>query len=232
MLPPFVIDTVAGFHILRDDLIEGGTKRRALNIMLSRMNEQNIVYSGTVMGHGALALAHAAKDTGKSAHIFIASGDPDHASIEKLRGANAIIHLLPPQPISSLYQEALNWQGSQYDAITLPPAFDTPQFADALGVALNHFDASSYPEIWTTCVSGTLTRAFQRAFPDKAFKTVKVAKAECDLGISTVFQAPEKYHHSAKLPPPYPSCTHTDAKLWQFAREKAAAGALIWNTAG
>jgi len=89
------------------------------------------------------------------------------------------------------------------------------------------YDVSRYSEIWTCSVSGTLTRALQKAFPHKVFKTVCVVKSG-----KGDFTAPEKYHQPAKSPPPFPSCPYTDAKIWQFALEHAADDALLWNTAG
>lgn len=217
--------------ILRDDLIAGGTKRRALTILLNDIPQQHVVYAGTLMGHGALALAHAAKDHGKTAHIFVATDDIDHPMLHKLQAAGALLHLEEPQPIADLYALAERWQNAN-DAHLFPPGFDAPEFEAALVTALHRLDLSSHSEIWTCAVTGTLTRALQKAFPDKVFKTVKVVKAECDLGKAAIYQAAEKYHQPALQAPPYPSCPFTDAKIWAFAMDKAAPGALIWNTAG
>ncbi len=239
---------------MHDDRIIGGTKRRALNLLLSSqaklhsseaegsykipplrsasvaMTDELIFYAGTTMGHGALALAHACQDNKKCAHIFI-SADDENPTIQKLRQTNAKIYLHPPMPVSKLNEMAMA-EAKRQNAIHFPPAFDMPEFEDAMVIALKDFDASPYSEIWTCAVTGTLTRALQRAFPDKAFKTVKVVKAECDLGKSEIFFAPEKYHQIAKNQPPYPSCPHTDAKVWQYVVQNARPNALIWNTAG
>lgn len=206
--------------IQRDDLIAGGTKRRALQILLQNINERRISYAGTTMGHGALALAHACEDVGKQAEIFICA-DNDNEMVRKIRKTNAIIHLEAPAPISTLHQIA---QSSGY---TLPPGFDLPEFDAALVEAMKGYDVSGYSEIWTCSVSGTLTRALQKAFPHKVFKIVCVVKSG-----KGDFTAPEKYHQPAKSPPPFPSCPYTDAKIWQFALEHAADDALLWNTAG
>jgi hypothetical protein len=213
---------------LRDDRITGGTKRRGLSLLLSSSFGQKpmekIYYAGTTMGHGALALAHACKDNGKIAEIFICADSAD-PMIEKLRNAGAHVHIRPPMPVTSLY--ALTVEEAKGQTV-FPPGFDMPEFETALAESLSVFDVSPYSEIWAVSVTGTLTRALKRAFPDKPFKTASVVKsgAPCD------FTAPEKYHQPAKSPPPYPSCPYTDAKLWQFAVERAAPDALIWNTAG
>lgn len=215
---------------MRDDIIVGGTKRRALDILLNQIPNVKIFYAGTTMGHGALALAHACQDNNKTAEIFI-SANGDEPLIQKLKQANAVLYLHPPLPISTLNSMA-KAAAQKQNALHLPPAFDRPDFEDAMVEALQQFDASPYSEIWTCAVTGTLTRALQRAFPAKTFKTVKVVKSPCDLGRAEIYQAPEKYHQIAKSPPPYPSCPFTDAKVWQFIQTHAAPDALIWNTAG
>jgi hypothetical protein len=211
-------------EVQRDDLIPGGTKRRGLDVLLKKLSAPTVFYAGTTMGHGALALAHAAQDNGKHAEIFI-SGRDDDSMVQKLRATNAVLHLCDPLPIAALYNLA---RGKSNGAAVFPPGFDMPEFEAALAESLSDFDVTPYSEIWTVSVTGTLTRAFKCAFPGKIFKTVSVVKdgGPCD------FTAPEKYHKPAKAPPPYPSCPYTDAKLWQFASKYAAPDALIWNTAG
>lgn len=175
------------------------------------------------MGHGALALAQSCKDHKKESHIFIC-GDRGDAMVQKLEEAGAHIYLQPPMTISSLHEIATK-HGNGHTIF--PPGFDMPAFEASLVESIKIFDASPYSEIWTTSVTGTLTRAIKQAFPDKPVKTVSVVKS----GIGD-HVAPEKYHKPAKEMPPYPACPNTDAKLWQFARLHAAPQALIWNTAG
>ncbi len=225
--PGFIIRPQDGFFVLRDDLISGGTKRRALTFLLQKTPQSRIAYAGTVMGHGALALAHAAQDCGKKAHIFIATDNIDHPILEKIQGTGALLHLEEPQPINTLYAAAQTWQSAN-DSVLFPPGFDMPDFEECMIDAVRGLDVSPYPEIWTTSVTGTLTRCLKRAFPHKVFKTVSVVK----LGGPADFTTPEKYHQAAIESAPYPSCPYTDSKLWQFARNHATPGALLWNTAG
>ena len=175
------------------------------------------------MGHGALALARACDHSGKKAEIYI-SGTATDPLIQKLSETKAGVHLFQPLPVATLHDLTKQNAG---DNPVLPPGFNMPEFETALVQSLKSFDAKPYSEIWTTSVTGTLTRALKRAFEDKPFKTVSVVKS----GDGDFF-APEKYHQPAKSPPPYPSCPYTDAKLWQFAVRHAAPNTLIWNTAG
>ncbi|PZO83398.1 MAG: hypothetical protein DI626_09085 [Micavibrio aeruginosavorus] len=215
-------------HVHRDDLLEGGTKRRALGLLLQGVSSRDVFYAGTVMGHGALALAHACREHGKTAHIYIC-GDSGHPMMHKLRHAGALLHVQPPTTTANLHTLCTN---DAHGGTVFPPGFDMPEFEGALASACCDIPLPAFSEVWTTAVTGTLTRALQKVWPDKPFKTVKVVKSPCDLGHAEIFTAPEKYHQPARVPPPYPSCPYTDAKLWQFAKDRAAPDSLIWNTAG
>jgi len=85
-------------------------------------------------------------------------------------------------------------------------------------------------EVWTVAGSGTLSRALQRAWPAAEFFAVRVG-AQGDAGKASVMQAPERFEHDAREPPPFPSCSNYDAKAWAFMRKHAKRGALFWNVA-
>jgi hypothetical protein len=224
MMQPFTIRQESNLNILRDDLVVGGTKRRGLYLLLRGMNAETIYYAGTTMGHGALALALAGRDSGKTVNILLSTKDTD-PYIGKLQDAGAIVHLSKPLPIDALYQKAIDMAES---APVFPPGFATPEFAGSLSGALSTLDVTAYPEIWVASVTGTLARALKKTFPKTMIRTVSVVKN----GVPCDFAAAEKYHQPAKSLPPYPACVYTDAKVWRLAQEYALPRALIWNTAG
>jgi hypothetical protein len=217
----------SNLSVLRDDLLAGGTKKRGLDLCMTEIGERNIFYAGTIMGHGALALALACEQTGKQAHLFLASNDDHHPMLKQIRATNARIHQCDPSPVSTLLSSAKALQENTEHSFLFPLAFDAPVFHRSLVQALQSFDCSPYSEIWCASVSGTFSRTLKEAFPHAFIKTVSVVKSDiCD------YTAPEKYHRPALHSPPYPSCPYTDAKVWQFARKHASKNALIWNIAG
>lgn len=207
-------------HIQRDDLIAGGTKRRALDILVKSIPDSDIAYAGTIFGHGALALAHACEAAGKRARLYLACSDQNHPMIERIKKTNAIIERCEALPVGQLFNEATG------DYI-FPPGFDTPEFHDAMVAALREITLPQHSEIWCCAVSGTMAKSLKAAFPQTTFKVVSVVKST-----HGDFYAPEKYHQTAIFPPPYPSCPYADAKIWQFAEKHAAPDAVIWNMAG
>ncbi len=173
------------------------------------------------MGHGALALVYACKDAGKQAHIYLCA-EKENPVVQKLTSLGAQVVLKPPMPITALYEDMC----AQADGYVFPPGFDTADFHAAMVETLKTFDAAPYSEIWTCAVSGTFAKAMKAAFPDTPVRIVSVVKST-----RGDYQAPEKYHQPARHSPPYPSCPHTDAKIWQFAKQYAQKDALIWNIA-
>lgn len=214
------VETTGSVSILRDDLVAGGTKRRALDLLLQEINGTDIAYAGTIFGHGALALAHACEAAGKQARLYLSCNDPAHPMIERIRKTNASIECCAPVPIDKL----LAYAKGDY---LFPPGFDTPDFYNAMVSSLQALRLPQHSEIWCCAVSGTMGKALREAFPDTRLRIVAVVKSA-----QAEFFAPEKYHQPARIPPPYPSCPYTDAKVWRFVTGHASKGSLIWNIAG
>jgi hypothetical protein len=220
--PPQIDRLTNSLFVLRDDRIAGGTKRRALDLLLKDIQETHLAYAGTIFGHGALALAHACEAQGKSAHLYLSCNDDNHPMLESIRMTNAVIEICAPLPVEILFEKAV----AAY-AFTFPIGFDMPQFQAAMVTALKSVTLPPCSEIWCPAVSGTLAKALKAAFPQTPLRIVAVTKSSAGE-----FRAPEKYHQAAEIPPPYPSCPYTDAKVWRFALEHGLPDALIWNTAG
>ena len=218
---PVTIDALtSSLSVLREDLIAGGTKRRALDIMLADIPADEIAYAGTIFGHGALALAHACEAVGKTAHLYLSCNDDRHPMIGRIRKTNAVIKRCAPLPVEQLYNEIKS-------GYVFPLGFDAPDFHAAMASALKDIVLPPHSEIWCSAVSGTMAKSLKAVFPDTPLRIVAVTKST--MGD---FRAPEKYHQPAIAPPPYPSCPYTDAKVWQFAVKHAKQDALIWNIAG
>jgi len=217
---PFTVKSYEHIFVLRDDLIAGGTKRRALDILLQGLTEKDVSYAGTIFGYGALALAHACEAAGKTAHLYLSCNNLGHPMLEHIRATGAVIERCEALPVEQLHREI----AGEY---IFPLGFDTPEFHTVMVDALRQLDISPYSEIWCPVVSGTLAKGLAAAFPGTPIKTVGMAKST-----QADFYAPEKYHRPVAQPPPYPACPYTDAKVWQFARVHAAPNAVIWNVAG
>lgn len=91
-LPDPILEEHDGFTVVRDDLLPGGTKRRAfLPYISSKPDIEEWVYASPRFGYAQLALAYICKDLGKKATVIVPKGKRSWLTdkSEKL-GANII----------------------------------------------------------------------------------------------------------------------------------------------
>lgn len=226
---PVVIEEIQGFRVVRDDLIPGGTKVRAIDVLFDDEHEE-YVYAGPCQGYAQVALAYACRAHGKLATIVCAKRDRLHERTKEAIDAGALVYQIPAGRLNVIQARAREYCRA-HGAILLPWGL-----ADARVVArLAGFARSAImltpTEVWTVAGSGTLSLALQEAWPDATVHAVMVGKQHERIGRAILHTAPELYEQPAKRPPPFPSCDNYDAKLWQFVIRHATPGALVWNVA-
>ena len=75
-LPKPVIKEYDGIKVVRDDLLDGGTKRRAFTVYVKSKPEiDEFVYASPRQGYAQLSLAYACKDLGKKCTVTIPQGE-------------------------------------------------------------------------------------------------------------------------------------------------------------
>lgn len=225
-LPTPRVDQVGDTLVVRDDLIPGGTKVRALPVLLDGAAE--FVYASPASGYAQIAVAIAAQACGKRATIFVAARKVMHPRTARAQRAGARIVAVPAGYMTVVRKRARDYCGVS-GAKLLPFGLDDPAFIAALAAIARGLGISP-PEVWSVAGSGVLTRALQAAWPQAAVHAVRIGAAP-DAGRARLHQAPERYEQDARIPPPFPSCGNYDAKAWRFIRTQAQPGALFWNVA-
>jgi hypothetical protein len=222
---PIIIEH-EGILVVRDDVLSGGTKRRAIHALFNQNTEY--VYPSPVYGYAQVALAYAARDYGKRATIFCAKRKVHHPLTIEAEEVGAKIIEVPHGYLNVVKYRARDYCG-QTGATLLPFGLDDPRFILALADVARALPVVP-KEVWSIVGSGVLSRALQLAWPDATFYGVRVG-AEPDAGHAIVYTAPELYEHDARELPPFPSCKNYDAKAWRFIKRHATPGALFWNVA-
>lgn len=226
MLPKPVIERQGRVFVLRDDLIEGGTKRRILPALLNNASE--FVYASPAYGYAQIALAHACREAGYGATIFVAKRKELHERTREAIKAGAKIVQVPYGYLSNIQAKAKAYAEAT-GAHLMPFGIDVPEMKRGIQSLATELDIEP-KEVWTVAGSGTLTRALQDVWKDAQFYTVRIGAGFEGLR-AKVLQAPEKFEENAKVKPPFPSCSNYDAKAWRFIEEHASNGALFWNVA-
>lgn len=227
-LPAPVVETIAGFRIVRDDLLPGGTKSRVLPVLFDHHKEY--VYAGPNEGYAQLALAICAKRYGKQATLFSAARKDKHPRTLTAIGHGAKHVGVRPGYLSVVMDRAVTY-AREHGAKLLPFGLLTKELIDALAnVAITIPDVPD--EVWCVAGSGCLCLALQQAWPTARVCAVRIGKAVPNIGRAVLFEAPERFEQNAKEPPPYPSCGNYDSKVWKFVKQHGKPGAIVWNVAG
>jgi hypothetical protein len=225
-LPPLTVEDVQGVLVVRDDRVPGGTKRRVLAPLLTGADEW--VYASPCQGYAQVALAHACREAGKRATVFVARRAVPHKRTREALDAGARIVQVRVGYMTVVAARARAY-AEQTGAGLLPFGFDTPAFIAALADLARSL-ALSPSEVWAVAGSGTLSRALQQAWPNAAHHAVRIG-AVPKAGAARLYRAPEPFERDAEIPPPFPSCSNYDAKAWRFIMRHASPGSVFWNVA-
>jgi len=241
--PKLVIEQHDGFHIVRDDLLEGGSKRRFVDrYMREEIKEgaEEFVYGGCpANGYAQLSLTLQANHYGKKAVFFMAKRSLDnlHPYQKQALDYGADIRWVPNGMLQVTKARAREY--FYEDPIRrriLPLGLEEKRvFEDIRDLAKNIEIVYSIKisEIWSVGSSGTLTRGLQMAFPDKEVHCVSVGHkmAQHEIGRANLYLSKYKFTQEVKEEdkPPFPSVPTYDAKAWSIMKEHAKPNALFWN---
>ena len=230
--PSPILEEHNGFVVVRDDLLEGGSKIRFADYLISSQPEiKEWVYgSSPATGYAQISLACLCKKYGKKAVIFMADRAWDRLhdyQVEAMR-QGADMRFVPNGMLSVTEKRARDYvENDRKHRCLLPIGFDDPTVLDSICVVAQSLDCNP-DEVWTVGSSGTLTRGLQRAWPDAEFHCVTVGH-KGDYGRAITYKCEIPFNKETKVKPPFPSAPTYDAKAWEFMKEHASPGALFWN---
>lgn len=226
-VPALTIDEIDGIRVVRDDAVLGGTKRRALDRLVSSIDADELVYATPAYGFAQIALAGACRAAGKKATIFVAARSERHPRTQAAADLGATIVEVKAGRLNVIQSRARK-HCEATGAYQVPFGMDDEPFLVAMAESVAELPGPAPTEVWCVAGSGLLTRALQRAFPEAVHHAVQIGR-DPDVGGATLWKAPEAFEDDATDPPPFPSCSNYDAKAWRFIREHASEGALFWN---
>lgn len=249
----YEITKLHGISVVRDDLLPGGTKQRAVIPFLKGLMQnghRHFYYASPFCGFAQVALAYAGlvlktkvtviceRDKRKSVpafHLF--------SILAQTYGANIVM-------VDSL-EEAEHLATARSKAhprgFKIPMGFNRPEFIENLKCEVQNVLADiearngTIKRIWLPIGSGTLVRTFLSATTqDVKLMCVNVKvlapdderiRALSDSPRVKIFNAPMAFHDEAKNLPEIPSNLFYDAKIWSFIEMHGHPGDLWWNVA-
>ena len=245
VFPKLVIEEHEGFHVVRDDLLEGGSKRRFVDRLLREEiaeGANEFVYGGCpANGYAQLSIPLQAREYGCRTTLFMAKRSMNNLHEYQKRalkyGAN--IHWVANGMLQVTKKRALDYYNE--DPIhrrLLQLGLDDQRVREDIRDLAKNIEQDydiNISEVWSVGSSGTLTRGLQMAFPDKDVHVVSVGHSmkQNEVGRATLHRSDLKFTDEIKEEdkPPFPSVPTYDAKAWKIMREHAKPGALFWNVA-
>jgi 1-aminocyclopropane-1-carboxylate deaminase/D-cysteine desulfhydrase-like pyridoxal-dependent ACC family enzyme len=258
--PPVQITALAiprgHVHVVRDDLLPGGTKQRAAVPYLQDLQREGyreLVYASPFAGFAQVALAASALQLGMTCRLYC---EEDRSRSEFRGAAHAFTRLAESMGarvvITSTLEAAEQLAAAHVQerggAVKVPLGFNAPSFIRHLSAEIRtqwqlvlHHVGAVPQTLWLPVGSGTLANAFRDTVDDRTFiQAVDVRvldRADARLQALALRSgvrlaaAPEPFMAAAELPPPIPSNAHYDAKLWAFVQAHGADGDVWWNVA-
>ena len=163
-LPLPIIKEHDGINVVRDDLLDGGTKRRAFTMYVASLPDtEEFVYASPRQGYAQLSLAYACKDLGRKCTVTVPKGEKTWLTIESERlGANVI--QVPMGYLSNIQHKAKVYC-EENGAHLIPFGGDHPIIIEAMcraALSLESIKRFVHPkEVWTVMSSGVLSRGLQ-----------------------------------------------------------------------
>jgi hypothetical protein len=232
-LPKPIIQEHQGIKVVRDDLLEGGTKRRAFNVYVESFpHVEEWVYASPRQGYAQLSLTHACNDLGKRATVTVPKGQHTWLTDESIRlGCNVIE--VPMGYLSVIQKKAREYVLDTPGAQLIPFGGDHPIIIEAIKNVALSLDIEPPKEVWTVISSGVLSRGLQLAWPDEKIYGVQIGHntTKREKGRAQCYYSKYKFQDECKEidRPPFPSSLHYDSKAWPLIKEYASEGALFWN---
>jgi hypothetical protein len=231
-IPDPVLVEHDGYVVLRDDLVDGGTKIRvAVDCLLSEPDIDEWVFAGPSQGYAQLALAIGCEAIGRRATFFTAKRKQRTYITEAALDHGLQLHEVDYGRLNVVRKRARDYIAETPGCSPLiPMGLHLPGMKDRMAAMVASLPIEP-TEVWVACGSGLLASSIQQAWPNADVNAVVcgMTPTEPDRRL-ILWDAPEDFSQDARGPlPPYPSVRNYDAKIWRFVTEHATPGALVWN---
>jgi hypothetical protein len=230
---PPVLERHEGVVVLREDLLEGGSKLRFLPFLVGDAAE--IVFGGPFCGGAPLALSVLGREFGRRVTLFYAAREHWHPRQTRAQANGARIEMVRPGYMTVVQRRARDY-AARAGALFLPLGFDVPEAVDPLlsYARVVRSRVGDLDQVWCATGSGMLARCLALAFPNSEVCAVPVGLASRHSRQQmpanlTWHSTALRFEQVEKHEPPFPSCAHYERKAWLAMTRNRKGSALFWN---
>jgi cysteine synthase len=228
-----IIKNHYGVHVVRDDLLEGGTK----SVLMKHMDKPEIkefVYASPVYGGFQIAISAYCKKVGKKATIFCAKRNIKHPNTVKCLEYGANVIEVEYGYMSVIEKKAREYCLNKEGVHKIIFGAKTEENKKILGQRIKYaLDYVNPDEIWVAIGSGLLVSAMMdNILPHMRVYGVQVG-ADPDLEFHdnlTVIKYPKSFDKVSKLKIEFSSMPNYDLKAFELClKHKGTGKILFWN---
>lgn len=231
-----VLEKHGSITVVRDDLVEGGSKLRFLPFLTAGAKE--VVFGGPCCGGAPYALSVLARETGLRVTLFFAKRKQKHWKQRAELRNGARIFEVSPGYMTNVQAKARAY-AEQAGALFLPLGFDVSAAVDPFCEAIARVRArvGNPDQVWCATGSGMLARCLASVFTNSEICGVTVGLAsrhEAQAFPRNVRLVSTRYsfEQEARERCPFPSDPNYDRKAWAECEKHSRGSVLFWNVAG
>ncbi len=221
-----IVENIEDRIVVREDLLEVGTKSRAGEFLIATCKYDTIVYVQPRFGFAGISLTELCKKYNKKLVLFMPSSKEisHHQAYCIEHGCEYHFHRIAAMPNLNLI--AKKWADDN-NAFFIPLGLKH-KFVTAMIIK----EANKIKEpnsFWTAVSTGVLNRALQIAWPNSIANGVAVSRniQDGEKGKANIISHYRNFSQDSLILPPFPSAKNYDAKVWEYTKP----GDLFWNVA-
>lgn len=229
-------------HVVRDDLIEVGSKGRFADLLVRNTKTKTLVYVAPRVGFAGISLAKLAKMHKKKLVLFApAAKEPSIHQLKAIElGAEMRFVRIAAMPVLNKY--ARDWAG-EHGGTFMPFGLDHPLVIAAIVKICDDYvkvhGHKPPKQLWSVISTGVLQRGLQIGFPKTEFHAVAVARnlKAGEAGRAHVYSSGYDFHSAYKpifgspasdVLAQVPSVLSYDAKVFDYLTPDKIQGETWW----
>jgi len=233
---PPVLEQHGSVTVVREDLVEGGSKIRFLPHLVGDARE--VVYGGPFCGGAPYALSVWGKKQSVKITLFYAKRKELHRRQKAAFRNGAQIYQVPFGYMTNVQSKARAY-AKDSGALFLPLGFDVPNAAEPYVKFMRSVrqTVGKVDQVWCATGSGMLARCLAEAFPDAEVHGVVVGlrsrnEKQTFKSNVTLHGSDYDFAQETKATSPFPSCGNYDRKAWEISQKLGRGRILFWNVLG
>ena len=218
---PIIIEPHYGIHVLRDDLLEGGTKTILLEgIENTFPNVTEYIYASPVYGGFQIALSAYCQKKGLKATLFCAKRTQKHPNTLKCLEYGANVIEVFPGYLSVVEKQAREYCKNTPQTYKFIFGANTPENIDRITKrAKKVFEVlgGEPDEVWVAIGSGTIVKGILQAVTTaRVYGVIVGTDIEYTHPNLTLLKYPKPFEKESKLKVDFPSMANYDRKALEL----------------